>query len=125
MWPLEYFRNYRSNGNNFADLDYGFAAEVFPLVSNQFRRAGGERGVELQHGFEIEVTDGVVVRGRARRERADTAIYLDADQTTGQKELACQHEVRAQVVVPVKCRPGDGGVQNGKTDHGLEIQVVR
>src|SRR6185437_13380348 len=107
---------------DFADLDYGFAAVVFALVGNEVGCGGGDGGVEVEHGFEIEMADGVVVRWRAGRKGADAAIDLDAHETARPEELAGEHKVRTEIVVPVEGGFGDGGIHHAKTDHGLGIQ---
>ena len=111
----------RSNRHNFADLDDAFAAVVFALVGDQFGSSCGKCGIKVQHGLEVEVSDGVMVRGGAGREGADAAVDFNAHETTGQEELAREHKVRAKVVVPIEGRPGDSRVKHTEADHGLGI----
>ena len=112
-----------SNWYDFADLDHGFAAVVFALVGDEVGRCSCERAVEIQHCFEVQVANRVVVGGRAGRKGADAAIDLDADETAGSEKLACKDEVRAEIVLPVKGGPGSGGIHHAETDHELGIQV--
>ena len=75
--------------------------------------------------LEVEVADGVMVRGRAGREGADAAINFDADEAMGQKKPPRENEVRTEVVIPVEGGPGSSGVQHAETDHELGIQGGR
>jgi len=99
----------RSHRYNFADLHNGFAGVIFALICDQFRSGGGEGGIELQHGLEVQVADGVMVGGRPGREGSDAAIDFDADEAVGQKKPARQHEMRTEVVIPVEGGPGVAG----------------
>ena len=112
-------RHYRSNRHNFADLHLRIAAVVFALVGDEFGCGGCEGIVELLHGLEVEVADGMVVRGRAGRKRADASIDLNADEASWPEQLARDDEVRTKVVLPVKGRPWSGGIKHAKSDHGL------
>src|SRR3974390_3381469 len=71
---------YDLDRHDFADLDEGFAAEVFGHVGDEVGCSGSEGVVEVLHGLEVEVAYGVVVRRRAGRKGADTAIDLDANE---------------------------------------------
>jgi len=91
-----------SDWNYFADLDDGVTAEVFALIGDEVRSSGGESGVEVEHGFEVEVADGVIVRGGAGWEGADAAINFDTDEAASSEESASDGKMLAEVVIPVE-----------------------
>ena len=74
-----------SHRDDLADLYYAFAAVVFALIGDEFGSGGGERGIEVLHGLEIEVSDGVVIRRRSMWKGADAAVDFNADEPTGSR----------------------------------------
>ena len=103
-------------------MNYRLAGVVLTLISDEVRGGGCESGVEVEHRFEVEMADGVVVGWSAGRKGADAAVYFDADESAGAEKPASDHKVLREVVVPVEGRAWCGGVEHGEADHGVEIQ---
>lgn len=112
----------RSDGYNLADLNNGFAGVVLSLISDEVWGGGCESSVEVEHRFEVEVADGVVVGWSAGRKRADAAVHFNSDEATGAEKPASDHKMLREVVVPVEGRAYCGGVEHGEADHAVGIQ---
>jgi len=99
---MDVMRPRKLDRHDFADLDDRVTAEVFALIGDEVRSSGGESVVEVEHGFEIEMTDGVVVGGGAGWKGADAAVNFDANEAASSEEPARDGEMLAEVVIPVE-----------------------
>ena len=108
--------------NDFANLDNGVSCVVLALVGDEVGGCGGQGGIEVEHGFEVEMADGVIVRWGAGWEGADAAIDFDPDESAGSEKTARDGEVLAEVVFPVKGGARCGWVEDAEADHGVGIQ---
>ena len=115
-------RSDRSDRHNLADLNYRVAGVVLSLISNEVGGGGCESCIEVEHRFEVEMTDGVIVGGSAGREGADAAVDFDANKSAGAEKPASDHKVLREVIPPVEDRARCGGVEHGEADHEVGIQ---